>query len=93
MLLAGDHGFTSRNEISWLIRETDHEIYGAFDIGRVWGPLTDSLPRKTLSGTAIGVRGKAWKFGYDLYVAHPLSHLDDAPNKDWIFNFRAGVTF
>lgn len=69
--VAGPGGWTWRNEIAtaafW-----GSQVYTAFDAGQV-SPIGSQQPGgRTLIGSAIGLRGNASTFGYDLALGMPL---------------------
>ena len=91
--LAGDNGFTSRTELAYTIPKIRHEVYAAFDIGHVWGPGEEWLLGKTLSGTALGIRGAIKNFSYDAWISRPLSKPDRYPGDRWVYGFSANLSF
>lgn len=71
--LSGEKGLIWRNELGWMVFESNHELYWATDYGRVDGPGTRYLAGRQLAGSAIGVRGAFWqRFSYDLFAGVPL---------------------
>lgn len=72
-VLSGENGLLWRNELGWNVLSLGHELYWAVDYGRVSGPGTRYLVGKTLTGSAIGLRGALWgQFSYDLFAGVPL---------------------
>ncbi|WP_241070351.1 ShlB/FhaC/HecB family hemolysin secretion/activation protein [Achromobacter insuavis] len=72
LTLMGERGWVWRNEISLLLG-ADHELYFGADYGHVSGPSTRWLQGRNLAGTAIGLRGDAAGFHWDLFIGTPLS--------------------
>lgn len=70
--LAGDRGWTLRNEWSVYLGNSGQEGFLAVDVGEVGGPSTEALPGKTLSGGVVGLRGTYKKWAYALFVGAPL---------------------
>jgi hemolysin activation/secretion protein len=62
--LAAEKGWYWRNELESPVSGTNQTIYIAFDAGRVYGANQVNLPGNSLAGTAIGMRGYAFKGAY-----------------------------
>jgi hemolysin activation/secretion protein len=79
-VLSAERGFVWRNELSlpwsWPWLAGGHELYLACDEGRVDGPSSDALIGKSLAGSALGLRGAAGPFSYDVFVSRPLRAPD-----------------
>lgn len=71
--LAAENGWLLRNDFTWLIGRTGHELFMALDTGRVSGPTADTLLGTSLTGAALGMRGRAGSFSYEITLGRPLS--------------------
>lgn len=69
--LLAERGRYWRNEIA-LPLKAGAELFLALDTGRVSGPSARYLAGRSLTGTALGMRGTGRGFSYELFVAAPL---------------------
>jgi hemolysin activation/secretion protein len=67
--LSAERGWFVRNELGWQL--AGQELYLGYDYGRVAGPSASLLLGQRLAGATLGVRGKAARLGYDMFVSHP----------------------
>lgn len=74
--LNADRGWFVRNDIAWATPVPAQELYLGVDYGEVGGNGTQYLVGNHLAGGAIGIRGAAFKTGYDLFAAVPFSKPD-----------------
>lgn len=74
--LNADRGWFVRNDIAWATPVPAQELYLGVDYGEVGGNGTQYLVGNHLAGGAIGIRGSAFKTGYDLFAAVPFSRPD-----------------
>ncbi|WP_434150981.1 ShlB/FhaC/HecB family hemolysin secretion/activation protein [Pantoea agglomerans] len=74
--LNADRGWFVRNNIAWATPVPAQELYLGVDYGEVGGNGTQYLVGNHLAGGAIGIRGSAFKTGYDLFAAVPFSKPD-----------------
>lgn len=74
--LNADRGWFVRNDIAWATPLPSQELYLGVDYGEVGGNGTQYLVGTHLAGGAIGLRGRAFNIGYDLFAATPLSKPD-----------------
>lgn len=74
--LNADRGWFVRNDIAWATPVPAQELYLGVDYGEVGGNGTQYLVGNHLAGGAIGIRGSAFKTGYDLFAAVPFSKPD-----------------
>lgn len=72
-LLSGDRGWLVRQEIGWSLASLRSELYLGVDTARVSGQSTALLAGRELTGAAIGMRGTARGFAWDVFVGQPLS--------------------
>ncbi len=93
LTLSCDNGFVSRTELSYSIPKTNQELYGAFDGGKVWGPGSDMLLGRSLTGVALGLRGSIKNFSYDAYVSTPVRSPEGYPGKNRIYGFSMNLQF
>ncbi|MGH8807239.1 MAG: ShlB/FhaC/HecB family hemolysin secretion/activation protein [Noviherbaspirillum sp.] len=70
--LAAEDGWLFRNDFSWLIGRSGHEVFLGVDTGRVGGPSADTLLGKSLTGAVLGLRGRINRFNYEITVGRPL---------------------
>ncbi len=74
--LNADRGWFVRNDIAWATPVPAQELYLGVDYGEVGGNGTQYLVGNHLAGGAIGIRGSAFKTGYDLFAAVSFSRPD-----------------
>lgn len=79
--LSAESGGYWRNELGLVLPSStnlpgNHETYLALDGGRIAGEQSKGLLHKSLIGAAIGLRGNAGHFGYDLSLGWPLAKPD-----------------
>ena len=74
--LNADRGWFVRNDIAWATPVPAQELYLGVDYGEVGGNGTQYQVGNHLAGGAIGIRGSAFKTGYDLFAAVPFSKPD-----------------
>jgi len=72
LTLLGERGWTWRNEIGVALG-AGQELYVGADYGHVSGPSTRWLSGKNLVGAALGLRGGAKGFYWDLFAGTPIS--------------------
>ncbi|WP_159990529.1 ShlB/FhaC/HecB family hemolysin secretion/activation protein [Pelistega ratti] len=72
LTLMGERGWFWRNDISWHIQQSPHQLYAALDMGRVSGRATQYQVGNRLVGAAIGLRGMWQGFSYDAFVGKPI---------------------
>lgn len=73
MALSGERGWLVRNELSWGLGTSSHEVYLGIDQGDVSGPSTENLVGRYLSGVVIGLRGSWANVQYELFVGAPIT--------------------
>lgn len=71
--LNADNAWYLRNELGWSLPVPAQELYLGVDYGETGGrhPIGNHL-----AGGALGLRGQAWRFSYDLFAAVPFSKPD-----------------
>lgn len=74
--LNADRGWFMRNDLAWATPILQQELYVGIDYGEVGGKRKENLVGSHLAGGAIGLRGQAFKTGYDLFAAVPVSKPD-----------------
>ncbi|MGC6389878.1 ShlB/FhaC/HecB family hemolysin secretion/activation protein [Ewingella sp. S1.OA.A_B6] len=74
--LNADRGWFVRNDIAWATPLPAQELYLGVDYGEVGGNGTQYLVGTHLAGGAIGLRGRAFNIGYDLFASTPFSKPD-----------------
>jgi hemolysin activation/secretion protein len=70
--LAAEHGWSLRNDFTWLIGGHTHQLFLGLDAGAVSGPNADTLLGKSLAGIVLGARGDINRFSYELTIGRPL---------------------
>ena len=70
--LAGERGWTLRNDWSVFLGDSGQEAFWALDAGEVAGPSAEALPGSVLRGAVLGVRGRYQKWQYECFVGTPL---------------------
>ena len=75
--LAAEHGWLVRNELGFPFAfpgtTATQELYLGLDHGRVSGASASQLSGRALTGTALGLRGGAKGFNYDVSIAWALT--------------------
>ncbi|MFJ3045277.1 ShlB/FhaC/HecB family hemolysin secretion/activation protein [Herbaspirillum chlorophenolicum] len=72
LTLQAERGWFLRNEIALGLGQSGQELYLGVDTGAVSGPSAQFLTGQRLTGSAIGLRGAAYKLSYDIFLATPL---------------------
>jgi len=71
--LQENQGWYWRNDITWVLPDKSFQPYLGLDVGRVIGNKNQQYySGKMLAGSVIGLRGRAWNTGYDIYAGTPL---------------------
>lgn len=91
--LSAEKGFVVRQELAFPIIKNTHQLYTAFDYGRVSGPSTKYLLGKEISGAAIGIRGGYKHVQYDAFVAWPVKKPDGFQTEKQTFGFYITTQF
>ncbi len=73
MLLIGDRGWLLRQDIGHSIAALGSELYTGIDTGRVGGQSAGLPNGRQLTGLAIGLRGGAGLFAWDVFIGRPIS--------------------
>lgn len=71
--LNANHGWFVRNDLAWRTPLQGQELYLGVDYGEVGGYGSDYLAGQHLAGGVVGLRGYAFKVGYDLFAGVPFS--------------------
>ena len=93
MSLAADNGFNFRNELGWNVVNSGQELYLAFDVGHVRGPMDEYLLGRTLSGAAVGLRGAIKGLRYDFFASTPVHRPDKFPGNWLVTGFNVVWNF
>lgn len=91
--LAGEEGWLLRNDLVWLIGRSGHELFAALDTGRVGGPHAETLVGKSLTGMALGVRGRFSRFNYEFTLGRPLNKPDGFDAQQLTMTASLGAEF
>ena len=70
--LAAEDGWLLRNDVVWQLGRSGQEVFLGVDTGHVGGPNADTLLGTSLTGAALGMRGKLNRFNYEITVGRPL---------------------
>ncbi len=70
--LSAERGWLLRNEVSTALPWPDHHVYLALDHGRVDGPSAKNLLGQSLTGWALGLRGKWAPLNVDVFAGAPV---------------------
>lgn len=74
--LAAERGWLIRNELGFPLPLAGHELYAGLDHGEVGGRFSQSLTRRRLTGTVLGLRGGWNGLIYEAFVGMPLFKPD-----------------
>ena len=74
--LNADRGWFVRNDFVWATPIPQQALYVGIDYGEVGGKSKENLVGSHLAGGVIGLRGQAFKAGYGLFAAVPVSKPD-----------------
>lgn len=86
--LAADRGWFLRNELGWLIPDTQNELYIGVDTGEVSGNNSEFLLGRSLAGGVIGLRGNFRQLSYDLFASTDLAKPDGFQNDTMVYGFN-----
>ena len=71
--LQENQGWYWRNDFTWVLPDKNYQPYLGLDIGQVMGNKSQQYySGKMLAGSVIGLRGRAWNTGYDIFAGIPL---------------------
>ncbi len=70
LTLAGNRGWSLRNDLSWIIRPQIQPYLG-IDYGKVYQQI-DEYTGSQLAGVVVGLRGQFWGINYDVFVGRPI---------------------
>jgi hemolysin activation/secretion protein len=74
--LSAERGSLLRNDLSWSIPGSRHQVYLGLDVGRVSGPGATFLRGRRLSGAALGWRFVVGRLQADLFAGAPIHKPD-----------------
>lgn len=89
--LAAENGIAIKNEISFPLKKCQLEPYIGIDYGHVWGPSDTFNIGKSLAGAYLGIRGKADRLTYDVFVSTPLYKPDGFTADDVVCGFSLNI--
>ncbi len=72
-VLSADSGWLVRNDLGFSLGGSGQEAYLGIDYGEVRGRHSEQLAGTRLAGMAVGLRGGAYGFAYDLFAGRALS--------------------
>ncbi|KAB8310475.1 ShlB/FhaC/HecB family hemolysin secretion/activation protein [Erwinia endophytica] len=71
--LQENQGWYWRNNITWVLKDKNYQPYLGLDVGRVIGNKSQQYySGKSMVGSVVGLRGRMWNTGYDLFAGTPL---------------------
>jgi hemolysin activation/secretion protein len=91
--LAAESGFLIRQEISFPVIKKQHQLYLAFDAGKITGPSSGYYPGRQISGLAAGLRGKIKHISYDAFAGWPLRKPEGFKTAKQTFGFMTSAQF
>lgn len=91
--LAGDRGWTVRNDLSIRLGQSRHAVYLGADYGAVAGQSSEGLIGKYLGGGALGLKGSIKGMSYDVSVAKPLIKPSGFSGNGGVINARLNWAF
>lgn len=92
--LMGESGWYLRNELSSAISRFHSEAYVGLDVGAVYGPSTDMLVGRTLSGMALGLRGTfSSGLSYDGFISRSIYLPEGYHTRRWVPGFTVSWRF
>ena len=92
--LMGESGWYLRNELSSAISRFHSEAYVGLDVGAVYGPSTDMLVGRTLSGMALGLRGTfSSGLSYDGFISRSIYRPEGYHTRRWVPGFTVSWRF
>lgn len=92
-VLSGDRGWLLRQEIGWSLAALRSELYVGIDTARVSGQSTARLAGRELSGVAMGVRGTARGFAWDVFIGQPVSRPEGFRTADVTAGFYLSASY
>jgi hemolysin activation/secretion protein len=91
--LAAESGWLLRNDLIWFIGKSGYALFAALDSGHVSGPSAAGLPGRSLTGGAIGVRGKLGFFIFEVTLGHPFRKPDGFHASQHAFTVLVAAAF
>jgi hemolysin activation/secretion protein len=91
--LAGDSGWSLRNELNIPLGDSGQSFYIGLDHGRVSGPSTEFGVGKSLTGAVLGLRGALGKLQYDLFVGAPVKKPELFQTPRYTAGFSLNASF
>lgn len=92
LTLSGERGWNWQNELIWQFNP-NHAFYWAVDGGRVSGWSASNRTGHHLMGTAVGLRGGAKGFSYDVFMGRPMRKPEGFVTSDAVAGFNIGYGF
>jgi hemolysin activation/secretion protein len=91
--LSAEHGWLIRNDLGFVLGQTDQELYLGVDTAQVGGPSSETLVGTRLTGAVVGLRGRAKGFSYDVFVGQPLNKPAGFKTADGVAGFSVNLSF
>ncbi|MBB5020095.1 hemolysin activation/secretion protein [Chitinivorax tropicus] len=98
--LAGERGWLWRNELSWAVLHSGHNLFTAYDVGGVGGISGGQLVGRYLAGATLGIRG-AWRgladaqssLSYELSASRATRHPDTLTTRHPVLAFQISYQY
>jgi hemolysin activation/secretion protein len=91
--LAGERGWTLRNELAAALGQSGSEFYVGVDAGRVGGPSAARLVGRGLAGAVIGLRGSVRAVQFDLFAGSALHRPEGFGNSRAALGFSLNASY
>ena len=92
-------GFTSASALlllplaGWASAQDEAEVFAALDHGEVSGAGAEDLVGRRLTGAALGLRGAAGPFGYEVYIGAPVRKPERFQTASTVLRFSVNAAF
>jgi hemolysin activation/secretion protein len=91
--LAGERGWTLRNELASALGQSGSELYVGVDAGRVGGPSVARLAGRGLAGAVIGLRGSVRAVQFDLFAGTAVHRPEGFGNSRAALGFSLNASY
>jgi hemolysin activation/secretion protein len=91
--LAAEEGWVLRNDFTWIVARSGVELFAAIDAGRVAGPHAATLAGTSLTGAALGVRGRYGPANYEFTLGRPVKKPDSFDTQSLSLTVSLGAEF
>jgi hemolysin activation/secretion protein len=91
--LSAENGFVIRQDLAITLPTTQIDFYVGYDYGYVHGASDVFLAGKHLTGAALGFKGRAGSFNFDVFWATPISKPTAFRSAGQVAGFSATYNF